>query len=833
MRLTLKEFQQNSVLQLLEEVELAHGEAVKGKPQAIVFSAPTGSGKTVMAMALMEGITDGHGDYEPDEEATFLWITDQPELNRQTAQKFEAGSTVFDDDAHLVTVEAATFDQELFEPGVVYFLNTQKLGKNSGLTQPGNERTFTIWDTIANTIAERPASFWLIIDEAHRGTQENGKSEDPQSLVQKLIKGSEADALPAVPLILGISATPERFLKLLEGQGTRTQRMVTVDPEDVRSSGLLKESITLYHADEKQPSDMTLLGAAASKLAEFQASWSAYAEREDAPEVNPVLVVQVEDGTQNKLTKTDMDDALSSVEAALGPLKDPEIGHCFQEGGVVEANGRGIRYVAPSDVESDPHLRVVFFKMALTTGWDCPRAEVMMSFRAAKDETYIAQLVGRMVRTPLAESVSGDELLDTVALYLPNYDRDALDKIVARLSTPDPDLGLAGTTVKSGNKLTTLKRNPDLTAVFDGLGPLPIYKAQPVSRKSALRRYITLGRELAWDGLEDKEAVKAEFAEHCISKLKAEHVRVKSTKGFKKRYEEAGRIDVRMVKVKTGTTEISDEQLSKLPVLDQNIDHAHEDAGRILGGGLHAEYVSARFADGGTSLRDLKRELWALISDPDVMAALEAEAQSRFDAAYEKHKSEIADLSDERRQKYRILRQASSEPPEEEWAAPEKIEGPKDGKSYDKHLYVRDDGNFGTDGLKGLEPELLAEELQRDDLLGWLRNEDRKQWSFSIAYERGGEWRTMYPDFLVFRDVNGAVVCDVLEPHTLSLADSVSKAVGLARFANKHGDRFGRIELIDKLDGKLKRLALHDPKVCKKVLTIKTEEHLREQFEGA
>ena len=44
----------------------------------------------------------------------------------------------------------------------------------------------------------------------------------------------------------------------------------------------------------------------------------------------------------------------------------------------------------------------MFFKMALSTGWDCPRAEVMMSFRRAEDHTYIAQLLGRMVRTPLA-----------------------------------------------------------------------------------------------------------------------------------------------------------------------------------------------------------------------------------------------------------------------------------------------------------------------------------------------------------------------------------------------------------------------------------------------
>jgi len=37
---------------------------------------------------------------------------------------------------------------------------------------------------------------------------------------------------------------------------------------------------------------------------------------------------------------------------------------------------------------------VVFFKMNLSTGWDCPRAETMMSFRNASDYTHIAQLLG-------------------------------------------------------------------------------------------------------------------------------------------------------------------------------------------------------------------------------------------------------------------------------------------------------------------------------------------------------------------------------------------------------------------------------------------------------
>lgn len=830
MRLMLKDFQDTAVQQLMDEAGLAANEARKSKLQVIVFSAPTGSGKTVVATALMERILGGDSENAPDAEATFLWLTDQPELNEQTRRKLLAGSTVFDEDS-LITVEAATFKQRAFDAGRVYFLNTQKLGKNSSLTSYGEDRQYTIWDTIRHTVEERPGSFWLVIDEAHRGMQENGKAADATTLVQKLIKGSEADNVPSVPLVLGISATPDRFTKLLAGT-QRTNRSVSVKPEDVRSSGLLKETITLFHTDEKQPSDITLLQAAAARVKQYDDAWEGYSQREQAPEVRPVLVVQVQDGTKTTLTKTDLGDALKAVESALGPLSADQVAHCFQEGGAVQADDRAIKYIAPSDIEDDPDIRVVFFKMALTTGWDCPRAEVMMSFRTAQDDTLIAQLVGRMVRTPLARSVGGDELLESVSLYLPYYDRAALDEVIGKLSEPDPDNGLPGAKVVEGNKLATLKRAPAVKTVFDGLSSLPMYKAEKVSRKSALRRYIALGRELAWDGLEDKKTVKETYNQHCVEKLKEEYERLKDTPEFKEHFEEAGRIDVRAVRVKTGATETEHEELTKLPVLPANIEHAYDAVGRTLGGGLHAAYVMARFQDSQTPLPDLKRELFALLHDPTVLANLEQEAETLFNAAYNQHKAEIADLGEERRQKYRTLRQQSVAPPEEEWTAPHSIEVTKGKLVLDKHLFAGADGKYHADKLNALEQKVLTEELARADVLGWLRNFDRKPWAFSLVYKREGEYRTMYPDFLVFREEGGKIVADIIDPHTQSLADAVAKARGLAEFAEKHSDSFGRIELIDEVDGVVKRIPLHEFDTRKRVLEVQTEAHLRDIFKS-
>jgi type III restriction enzyme len=54
----------------------------------------------------------------------------------------------------------------------------------------------------------------------------------------------------------------------------------------------------------------------------------------------------------------------------------------------------------------------------------------------------------------------------------------------------------------------------------------------------------------------------------------------------------------------------------------------------------------------------------------------------------------------------------------------------------------------------------------------------------------------MFPDLLVVRAGAHGYIFDVLDPHDSSRKDNFPKAVGLAKFADKHGDHFGRIQLI-------------------------------------
>ena len=94
----------------------------------------------------------------------------------------------------------------------------------------------------------------------------------------------------------------------------------------------------------------------------------------------------------------------------------------------------------------------------------------MMSFRKAIDHTLIAQLVGRMIRTPLARRINSYEMLNTVELYLPHYDRANLEKILEELRNPDAEDRPA--TEVTTERPVSYERNKTLAEAFEVLKEL-------------------------------------------------------------------------------------------------------------------------------------------------------------------------------------------------------------------------------------------------------------------------------------------------------------------------------------------------------------------------
>lgn len=374
-------------------------------PQVVSLQAPTGSGKTIIMSALIEDIFFGSEQFTEQQDAIFVWLSDSPQLNEQSKQKIELKADRIRLD-QCVVITDESFDMEVLEDGHIYFLNTQKLGKAANLSRHSDTRQYTIWETIENTAKTKADRLYFIIDEAHRGMQ--GRSAGTATtIMQRFIKGSPEYNLSPVPVVIGMSATSERFDALV-GKGTNsTLHKVLISPAQVRQSGLLKDRIVItYPDDPTKHSDMAVLQAATDEWQEKCKHWYQYTYEQHYTNVNPVFVIQVCAGSSKKVSDTDLDDVIAKIEERIGEtFKEHEVVHTFGSTGALTIHGLNVPHIEPSEIADDRRIRVVLFKENLSTGWDCPRAETMMSFRRAEDATYIAQLLGRMVRTPLQPEI--------------------------------------------------------------------------------------------------------------------------------------------------------------------------------------------------------------------------------------------------------------------------------------------------------------------------------------------------------------------------------------------------------------------------------------------
>lgn len=431
-------FQRQAVNDLRFKVALAmNNYRMMERPQVVSLQAPTGSGKTIIMAALMEDIYYGSENFTEQPEAIIVWLSDSPQLNEQSKQKIDAKADKIRID-QCVVITDESFDQELLEDGHIYFLNTQKLGKAGNLSHHSDTRQYTIWETIENTIQQRSDRLYFIIDEAHRGMQGRAAG-TATTIMQRFIKGSHEHGLSQVPVVIGMSATAARFNALVGDTTDSTLHKVIISPAQVRDSGLLKDRIIITYPDDPAKfNDMAVLQAAVDEWKDKCLHWYQYTYEQHYQNVNPVLVVQVAAGSGKKVSDTDLDDAIAKIEERLGEqFKEGEVVHTFGSTGELQISGLNVPHVEPSEIADDRRIRVVLFKENLSTGWDCPRAETMMSFRRAEDATYIAQLLGRMIRTPLQCRVRVDDSLNDVRLFLPYFNKETVKDVIDELQSTE------------------------------------------------------------------------------------------------------------------------------------------------------------------------------------------------------------------------------------------------------------------------------------------------------------------------------------------------------------------------------------------------------------
>ena len=460
-----------------------------------------------------------------------IWFSDDPALNEQTRFRLREASDRLEF-TDLVVVQNI-FNREKFEAGKVYFLNTQKLGKKSllvrgydseedtgrnGETFPEMRpdlRSYTIWDTIQNTIEDASLTLFLVLDEAHRGMGNATKAaqNDKSTIVKRLINGS--GSVPAIPVVWGISATVERFnVAMAEAVGRATLPNVVVDSAKVQESGLLKDTIILDISDEVGQFDTVLVRRATDKIKESSASWAEYVEQQDdADIVKPLMVLQV----PNTPDHDEIGRALDTIFLRWPELIRDAIAHVFGDHITQTFGGYSVPYISPERVQDSDWVRVLIAKDAISTGWDCPRAEVMVSFRPARDRTHITQLMGRMVRTPLARRIPGNDRLNSVDCLLPFFDAKSVEAVADALMSGGGDVGdsvLPGRRVLINPQEMT--PNPSLPeAVWEKFLSLPS-QSLPQRGAKPVKRLTALAQELAADGLLLDAGKKAHSEMHKV-----------------------------------------------------------------------------------------------------------------------------------------------------------------------------------------------------------------------------------------------------------------------------------------------------------------------------
>lgn len=829
----IEEYQTPAVADVLDRLKKARKRWHEdGDKNAFSLTATTGAGKTVMAAAVIEALFFGSDDFDfvADPGAVVIWFSDDPSLNEQSKWRLSQASdklTVTD----LVTVDNS-FGRERFEPGKVYFLNTQKLGKNSLLVRgfdPDDTaiekdgmgerlmpdlRSHTIWDTIKNTIEDPDLTLYLVLDEAHRGMKEGTTTGKP-TIVKQLINGTRG--IPGIPVVWGISATVQRFndaIAEMEGHDRLTN--VVVDAKNVQDSGLIKDTINLDVPDEVGEFATVLLKRGTRSLRDISEAWANYAEEQGDPDtVVPLMVLQVPNSPDPREISTWLD----AIYAEWPELPHDCIANVFGEHRTEIFGSRSVPYIEPERVQERDDIRILIAKDAISTGWDCPRAEVMVSLRPVSDKTHITQLLGRMVRSPLARRIPGNDRLNAVDCLLPRFDKEAVTAVVKSLMSggeTGEDLPLRRVLIRP----IEVHPNPDIPeAVWDKLLSLP---SQTLPKRLArpVKRLTALAHELAHDGLLPDAGKKAHAEMHKV----LDQVRTDLAANIA-----TMRSAVLTVEGQTLKADVASQGMTFndfVEVADYAvIEDAYKRAGRIISPDLattYSEHLAATDEDAEDeedALINAHTEVAALGLIPEIKDVLEAAAEALSNRWLNEYRQAIAALTDERKEVYRQIRELSANPLDVFLARPKAWLQPTMAREangtetalprYERHMLCDAEKLF-PDELNEWERAVLKAEMGRDGRVAWYRNPARaSQDSLGIVYDDADEKRLLRPDFVFFsQKADGGIVADIVDPHGHHLADSLPKLNGLARYAEANGHLYGRIEAVSEVDGRYRVLDL-------------------------
>lgn len=431
-------YQQKAIGQVADA--LARGLPLDGDAARIItLKAPTGSGKTVMLGLALDA---AHRRLTQVPFIT-LWLTPgEADLYTQSANRL---SEVLD---HAPTEVVALSSAYLAmnstaKPGTILVANWEKLVNwdkalgdwSNHLTRTGEQRN--LFQLLENC-ARAGTRLVVVFDESHTNMS-GGRAQQLLAAIRGVMPFMEVHA-SATPRQLDL--TQEEVVELAT---TGRYTPISVPFEEVVREGMVKRTVELNlgiqdtkAANPDLNSEQLVLQAAWTKLQELEEAFAA-----SGSAVRPLLLVQVPNADQG-------DQRLASTIdffTAAGLSMDLELAIWLSD----DKKKLGSWPAKTSNLENiaawNNPARVLLFKQAVGTGWDCPRAHVLVQFRETNSKTFAIQTLGRILRMPEHRHYEDDRLNRAYVFS------DLPDETVTVTSEDEPERTILD---------TTLVRRPDL-----------------------------------------------------------------------------------------------------------------------------------------------------------------------------------------------------------------------------------------------------------------------------------------------------------------------------------------------------------------------------------
>lgn len=332
----------------------------------LIVKAPTGSGKTIILLHYI----DQYLDYTHDK-VSFVWLSiGAGELEEQSRDKM---------DSLLPDRNSKTLSDALltgFDEGDVTFINWEAVNRSGNrATRVGEMKN--IIDRIVEA-HKNGISFILIVDEEHRSNTDHS---------------SEFMMRFSAKNVIRVSATPIQNDSALKYE---------IPESEVIASGLITSAMYVNDgvSDDVETNMSTeysyLLDLAIKKRDEIQAEYDKLNKK-----IRPLVIIQFPDSSNRYIEE---------VEEYLS-----DRGYSYE-------NGFAAKWLSEEKINIDnieaPNATPVFllWKQALSTGWDCPRAKILVKLRDNMSDSFEIQTIGRIRRMPEARHY-GNELLDNCFMY--------------------------------------------------------------------------------------------------------------------------------------------------------------------------------------------------------------------------------------------------------------------------------------------------------------------------------------------------------------------------------------------------------------------------------